>query len=190
MLQSKKYHIAGFLLLAVAQWLLPTQMIWQEEQVAFKGQTFKFKTQPIDPNDPFRGKYITLRFEASTFTTANNGSPKWMRNDKVYALLEKDAEGFVTIKTLLKKAPTDQSDYIQTNISRINADGDSSHIILDLPFTRFYMEERKAPKAEKVYRAASANEKEDAYAIVKVFEGKAALQDVVVGGVSIKKLVE
>ena len=48
--------ITVFLLAAtcLVQWFVPLNMIMQQETVLKEGTPFKFKTQPIDPNDPFR----------------------------------------------------------------------------------------------------------------------------------------
>jgi uncharacterized membrane-anchored protein len=59
----KKTILPLFALTCLAQWFVPAQMIYDQEQVLREGKTYHFKTAPIDPSDPFRGKYITLSFE-------------------------------------------------------------------------------------------------------------------------------
>jgi uncharacterized membrane-anchored protein len=56
-------------------------------------------TQPIDPFDPLRGQYITIRYEISTVTGENLSV-----GDEVYVSLKDDAEGIARFtKTSIEK---------------------------------------------------------------------------------------
>ena len=46
---------------------VPAKMIFNKEAVLAQGKDYRFKTAPIDPYDPFRGKYIDLYYEANAF---------------------------------------------------------------------------------------------------------------------------
>ena len=59
-----------------------------------------------------------------------------------------------------------------------------------MPFDRFYMEESKAPKAEKVYNAANSDQRKETYALVYIKDGTAVLNDVIIDGQSIATYVE
>ena len=59
---NQKITIPAFILMVLAQLYVPASMIFQKERVITQGTAYKFRTAPIDPNDPFRGKYITLSF--------------------------------------------------------------------------------------------------------------------------------
>ena len=52
------YIFILFIIVVCAQLFVPSQMIFQQEDVLKTGTAFKFKTQPVDPSDPFKGKYI------------------------------------------------------------------------------------------------------------------------------------
>ena len=58
-----------------------------------------------------------------------------------------------------------------------------NQVTLFFPFSRFYMEEGKAQKAEIIYRRVNAG-----YALVKVYKGEAVLEDVLVKGKSLREL--
>ena len=47
-----------FIVVAIAQLFIPTQMILNQETILKTGKPYRFKTQPVDPSDPFKGKYI------------------------------------------------------------------------------------------------------------------------------------
>ena len=61
-----KIVIIAFVLLALIQWVLPARMIWEREEVLQIGKEFKFIVEPIDPEDPFKGRYINLNFKAGS----------------------------------------------------------------------------------------------------------------------------
>lgn len=65
-MNKKKILLLSFFLVAVVQLYVPSKMIWDREEVLRTGTEYKFRTAPIDPTDPFRGKYITLRFDDNT----------------------------------------------------------------------------------------------------------------------------
>ena len=62
-MKSRTLILTSFIAVALIQLLVPAKMIWDQEEVMRDGKVFRFKTEPIDPNDPFRGKYITLSFQ-------------------------------------------------------------------------------------------------------------------------------
>jgi uncharacterized membrane-anchored protein len=76
-MDRKKILILAFALMVVAQFYVPISMITESEDILSEGTPYKFRTAPIDPNDPFRGKYITLSFKENFCTVSDknqNGS--------------------------------------------------------------------------------------------------------------------
>ena len=51
-----KILLSVFILVALVQLFVPAKMILDREDILDMGKEYKFKTEPIDPNDPFRGK--------------------------------------------------------------------------------------------------------------------------------------
>lgn len=181
----KVITIALFVLMVVAQWFVPLSTIFQQESVRENGRIFRFKTQPIDPTDPFRGKYIVLRFEVDEFRTDTTES--WERGETIYLTLEDDSAGFAAITGVSKTPPAGSSDYIQARTTFDYGDG---LVGLKLPFDRFYLEESKASDAERAYWEATADTTQVAYAEVAVSGGNSALLDVKISGKSIVAIVE
>ena len=143
----KTFAIILFVFMCVAQWLVPGKMIYDSESVVTSGTVYKFKTQPIDPSDPFRGKYVTLSFEANTID--NPGDHQWQYNEEAYVTFAQDADGFAT-PVSISTTPPDEGSYLQTKVSYVDS-GSPSPVTFELPFDRFYLEESKASEAEKVY---------------------------------------
>ena len=176
------YIIIGFALTALAQLAIPAQMVWENEQAYANGTEYKFKTEPVDPTDPFRGKYILLNFEANSASVKDS---EW-HADEGYVVLGTDKEGFSTIDTLLENAPA-KGDYVKVKVNYYY--GTTAQV--EYPFDRFYMEESKAPDAEIMHRDyISKKNKVPAYAIVGVKDEVAVVKDVILDGIPIKEYVE
>ncbi len=58
-----------FVALVAAQALLPLALIAWNEQALASGTNVTLKTAPVDPVDPFRGRYVTLSYEISSLPT-------------------------------------------------------------------------------------------------------------------------
>ncbi|MFL9844130.1 GDYXXLXY domain-containing protein [Flavobacterium rhizosphaerae] len=180
-----KYIIITLAATLLAQLFVPLKMVYDNEITVTQGKIFRFRTKPVDPNDPFRGKYISLDYEADTIAALPG---VWEQGEKAYAMLEHDAEGFARISSLVHDRPDNDTDYIQVTLS-YNINGTQ---YFDLPFDRFYMEESKAPKAETAYREYNNRQSRvlPAYALVAVSHGNAVLKDVIIGGKPIKEYLE
>ncbi len=174
-----------FVLLAIVQVFVPLKMIYDTKTIIDEGTVYKFKTRPIDPTDPFKGKYITLSFDAENFIITDT---TLITKKEVFVSLENDNEGFARIKQLLKEEPL-KGDYFKAEVSYYNSY--DKQLNLNFPFNRYYMEESKAHKAETAY-AQYTNRKDckPAYALVAVKEGNAVLKNVIIGGMPIKEYVE
>lgn len=175
--------VATFLL----QWFVPFNMIMQQENILQAGTPFKFKTIPIDPNDPFRGKFVVLNFVANSFEVQNG--QQWSRGEPVFVKIQNDAEGYAEIASLEKIAPIDDAQYVKAEVRRVWGK-DPVTVQVRYPFERFYMKESKAPKAEAMFRDLWRDSSTTVYGLVVINEGRAALEDVLVDGVSIRDAVE
>lgn len=176
-----------FIVVVLLQLYVPFKMIWDNNDVLKSGKEFKFITMPIDPNDPLRGKYITLSYSETRKKVARKMD--FVTNEKIYVVIENDSKGFAKINSISKEKPS-TSDFIFTKISYINYDEDSLEIFIDYPFNRFYMEESKAPNAEKLYNETIRDTSKTTYGLVAIKDGEAVLKDVCIDGVSIKELVK
>jgi uncharacterized membrane-anchored protein len=162
-------------LLVLLQLWTPAAMIWNREDVLRSGKAFKFRSAPVDPNDPFRGKYIILSFKDNTFK--NREKAAWTTGETAYVQLTTDSAGYATILEAFKNKPGRGVDFVKTTINYINSD--SAHTVAVVwPFERFYMEESKAHNAEKIYSQSLADSNNITYALVKVKDGDAVLENV------------
>ncbi|PTX58724.1 GDYXXLXY motif protein [Kordia periserrulae] len=182
---KKTYIYLLFGLMVIAQIVASAQIVYKHETVINSGNVYKFTTAPIDPSDPFRGKYIVLDFDINSFPTTDED---WNYGEKAYLYLGKNANGYAYIDTLSKtKLANNPNDYILVELgSHYNG-----KIHFDLPFDTYYMEESKAYDAELLYRENNRRgEAQEVYAVVHIQEGTHVLTDVVVNGISIKDAVK
>jgi len=183
---SKKIIFGIFVLVAIAQLAAPLSMIAEQEEIVTDGATYKFRSRPIDPYDPFRGKYITLYFDQNRAKVEH--PEKWVDIEFGYFPIENDNEGFAIVQSPLLSPPNDR-DYLKMKLNNYYGSNDSI-VRYSLPFNKFYMNEDEALNAEKEYRRVNRDRnKENAYAVVKILEGEAVLQDVIIGGKSAKELM-
>jgi len=180
-----KNILIAFAITALAQLFMPVKMIYDCEMTAKEGTEYKFKAEPIDPNDPFRGKYITLSFSMQNLSTKDT---TWQAGETLYITLANDKDGFAKPAASSRNQPEGNVDYIHSKVLYRHSNGDLN---IELPFDRYYMEESKAAAAETAY-AEYANLKnyKPVYAIVAVKDGNAVLKDVVIDGMPIKEYVE
>lgn len=178
-----KYLFIAFIIVAIVQLSVPFKMIYDSEITEKNGTVYRFKTAPIDPTDPFRGKYIALNYELNSFITKDT---TWTAGQEVYLLLDTDKDGFAKVKGISRKRPDSGTDYINTSIMH-NFKG---KLMFDLPFDVFYMEESKALEAETGYAEYSRRrDAKPAYALVAVLNGNAVLKDVIVDDIPIREYV-
>jgi hypothetical protein len=133
----------GLLALAiVAQLALPLRYIWRGQQALAQGTPYRLATAPVDPYDPFRGRYVALGFRAFPRIAASQPGEVW------YLPIAAGADGYAVFGTALRERPA-SGDYL-----RLRADA-LQRGWLRPPFDRYYLDESLAPEAERAYRALS-----------------------------------
>jgi uncharacterized membrane-anchored protein len=183
-MKTKTIILVAFFIVAVAQLLVPAKMIRDQENILQHGRAFKFRVAPIDPTNPFRGKYITLYFDENQFKVF--GDTVWNYGEPIFVELITNKNGFAKIKAVSKTRPQDE-DFVKAK-ARYYYSGDGT-LTIDYPFSEYYMEESKAPEAEQRYNESARDTTQIAYALVKVFHGESALADVLINDKSIREIV-
>lgn len=171
-----------FLVLAFLQVAAPFVLIRKHEAILKEGKTFKFRTAPVDPFDAFRGRYVALRLEQDKVLMPEGMDLE--SGEKICANITTGEDGFARISGLSKYPPIGLS-YMKAKIRYISG----KDVFLDLPIDRYYMEEKAAKLAETVYRAHSRPEKRDAYVLVRIKDGDAAIDKLYIGEKPIEELV-
>ena len=185
----KKIVFIIFVVVCLIQIAVPSKMIMDKEEILSVGHMYKFRTAPVDPYDPFRGKYVTLTFDARNVTAGDDSV--WNTGESVYVLLGTDTAGYAMVQDIMHVSPSEENvnvDYVTGVVKYAYG----KEVTIEYPFERFYMDENKAPEAEKQFNEANQrnNTEQEAYAVVYVKNGEAALKDVMIDGVSLRDLTE
>jgi uncharacterized membrane-anchored protein len=167
----KTLRIVIFLVVALAQLAVPASVVWKRGRTLVYGRVWKFKTEPVDPVDAIRGRYISLKLAAEKAREQPEPSGELKPSTQIYVTLKEDAEGFAHVD--------------QINTNRITGDDvvqvetgywSDGWLHVHFPFDKFWVAEQIAPEAERVYRENSRRGKENAYVTVRVRNGDAALE--------------
>ena len=113
----KKMMMALFVVMCLAQWIVPGKMVYDSENTIAEGVLYKFKTAPIDPSDPMRGKYITLSFQENFLLFTD--SAEWQRGDEIFVTFTTDSAGFAVPEQVYHTKPEAES-FLETFVEHIN----------------------------------------------------------------------
>ncbi len=185
-----RYWIFG--LICVAQLAAPVSLVVKHEQTRATGSLWKFQTAPVDPSDPFRGKYVRLSFAATRQAVPFAANQKHNPHERrMYAELAVDQNGYERLVRLHRKRPS-AGDYLDVVVqARTDSGNPQEHgrtpaVYVQLPFDRYYLPEDKALKIERAYNQASREAQGSTYAEVRVRDGHAALVALVLNGQRVK----
>ena len=178
----------AFAIMVAAQLWVPTSMIFAKEKVIKNGTAFKFRCAPVDPANVFKGRYIVLRYNINQMKIADTtGMSDSYYNQPVFVSLTTDSLGFAKIDNVQMEAPESGHYVAATANARLYSTPPSWFI--NYPFTQFYMEEYKAPIAESIYNKNNRRDSSNVtYALVKVLDGDAVIEDVIINEESIIEL--
>jgi uncharacterized membrane-anchored protein len=205
----------ALLVTALLQIAAVTWMIASREIVLATGIEVKFETRPVDPADPFRGRYVALSFDASDFASEADLDPD---SGPLYAILDIDQDHYATI-TAIHTSPPAEAPYLTitkwhrtwfaaapvpaanatATTEAVEADTttpQANHYFLTLPFDRYYMNEKAAPLAEAAYREALQQASADPagpkgnYLAVRIRSGKAVARQLYIAGRPVEELLK
>ena len=186
-MNNKNLLLLAFILVAIVQLYFPAKMILDNENILKTGTEYKFRTAPIDPNDPFKGKYISMRYEENSVVVETDKD--WINGETIYVILTTDNNGFAKIRSVSKEKPAGNQEFVKAKVGYFTGKN-SMTLIINYPFDRYYMEESKAQDAEETYRQSLQDLKQSTYALVYIKNGNAVLKDVLIDGISIRDIVK
>jgi len=146
------------------------------------------KLSPIDPNDPFRGKYVALRFEQNWVNV--HDLDNWKYEEELFVNLKIDAKGFAKVAGISKSKPAAGTSFVKAKVDYVSNENGLKKLYFTYPFDRLYLEETLAQEAEETYAETQQDTTQIAFALVKIKDGDAVLQDVFIDSVSITEIVK
>ena len=174
-----------FVVMVIAQLAVPASMIFKRERTLSSGTLYKFRCEPIDPYDAFRGKYVWLRV-APEGTATWNGAPL-PRGRAVYVTLTKDVDGFAVIQGLQLEKP-ESGDFVKATVQWETSGVEE--VALEYPFDRYYLEESKAPLAEIAYRESLWEQQRSTYITVYLRDGFGVINELYIDDTPILDFLE
>ncbi len=141
-------HLLTFslILVIILQICFPLYNVWSQEQILKHGQLIKFKIEPVDPYDAFRGRYVTINVESPSLKVPLNED--FSANQPIFVLLENDSSGITDMIGVTQNADTEA---LKMRIDEWSIDSDGE-IYFRFPLNRYYLDENKAPIADKISR--------------------------------------
>ncbi|MCS6244347.1 MAG: GDYXXLXY domain-containing protein [Opitutus sp.] len=178
----KTLSIIIFGLAALAQWLVPLTGIMQHEQTLAEGTLVKLKCSAPDPYDPLRGRYLAVRPEQREVSVP--AGAKLKRGMQVYASLSIGTDGLASVSHLSLEPPK-SGDFIRLKSGYVH----NEKTQLEWPFSRFYLNEKLAPEADRWF-AENLRSSKGIIAEVRVLNGRAVLADLSFDGKSFREILK
>lgn len=169
-----------FLLVALIQITVPASMIWKRHHTLRDGRAWKFRTAPVDPEDPFRGRYVALRFAAEQ--SAQPEEIAVHSSHSVYVRLKADPDGFAQVERVSEE-PLSGDDVVRADAASYYEG--KQHVTF--PFDQYWLDETIARQADRAYEEHSRRGADNAYVIVRVRDGDAALEQLYIDGVPLRE---
>lgn len=190
-LWNKKIWLPLAGLVFLAQLFVPAYMIFEQKQTLSKGVLYKFQVRPIDPYDPFRGRYVVLSFDADRAAKPvidlDDESKKLPHDSWIYASLTNDDDGFAKVQHLTLEPSNGEADYLRVKVKYNQKENLYS---FDIPFDRYYSPENKAYAIETNVRSRSRRNEDKVYVAVKIYKGKGTIEDLFINETPILDFVE
>jgi len=183
--KNKKILLILFGIVCLVQIALPLRTVFEKQELLNEGDTYRFRLQPVDPVDPFRGRYIILRFADRTYKHPKGEKSTLVKGEEIFVELELDDQEFAVPKAIHKSTP--EGVYIKAKVDRNNIW--KTKTFIEYPFERYYMQEDKAERAEQITRSIRSDSIE-AYAEVVISNGEGVLKDVKIGEKSLSDIIE
>ncbi len=172
-MNRRNWILLAFGIVVFAQLAVPAWSIIGHERTLREGRVFKFRTRPVDPADAFRGRYVWLSLEPDAVTVPEVSH--WDYNQKAFAVLGTDTNGFVIVQRLDRVQPGDEP---AVRVRTGWRDTRTHEIHIQWPgLDRYYMAEDKAPAAETAYRAHSLRTNQTCHVTVRVRGAHAVIEN-------------
>lgn len=192
---NRKLLLILFGLVVIVQLGVLIKMIWDSENVINSGTAFQFELQPIDPNDPFRGKFMTLNFEQSEFKT--DTCHLINREQDAFVVIQNGQDGYAKIKSIDFEQPLPNEYYIKSKVycngfygtaTSNNTNSKITHYTyrIEYPFERYFMNEKTIKTAEEKVRVALRDSTARVYGEVRIKADQSRLTSVLIDGVPIE----
>lgn len=195
-MRNKKWILLALFLLTVAAGVAyPVVKIVRYDFPLTPPAVYRFEAGIVDPYDPFRGRYVTLSPLPSEVVL--HEEKDFGYGDDAYAVLSVDVRGIAQVVDLAEK-PQAGKDAVRVNVywprrvrDRDGEETDAYAYRISLPFTRFYMNEKLAPEAERVVEEAARRNDGACVIVVNIYkDGNYSIKDLELEGMPIREYLK
>lgn len=192
---KRTLKITLLILMVILQLAVPLYMIKSHQITLQEGQQFKFKAAPVDPYDPFMGRYISINLEERSIPVED--IRQYRSGKTIYVALENAADGYAKVSGISFNRPNNPA-YFKTKIAYIqntfgspmeldtdNLNPIPGKVFLVIPFNRYYLPENLAIKAEKDWNKVLTSRNNEVFITVRIHQGNSAIENVYISGESI-----
>ena len=182
-------------------------LIWRYEQVVRHGTEVRFRCEAYDPYDPLRGRYLrtTVRESCTNLLIEGEVKESWRRR-ALYAKLEQGTNALWHVTAVAEAPQSDGGIWVKRERTSINhllnwsarsrgideswedfekrRKASPLAALVEMP-DQLFVNERLAPKAEKVLREATSAKGKGAVAVYRVKDGEIVITDIEIDGVSV-----
>jgi len=181
-MSTRGVRIILLIVVALVQLTVAGGAIIRSETALRSGEVFRFRIQPVDPVDAFRGRYVAIRF-ALDRAPAPDGLEVVPRQ-WVFVPLLVDDDGLAAFGPAALEPPASGA-YLRLRSGGIYPDEDGlRRVWVSLPFNRYYMDETLAPEAERAVWNRRGGRR-DASVTVRVRKGVGVIDELYIGDVPI-----
>ena len=174
----------------IMQIIVPAFLVYKYENTLKHGEVYRFNVSPIDPYDPFRGRYVYLDFEL--VTVQYNGEKDIKYGQFVYANLDKDENGHAVFNEIFTEKPK-VGNYLKVKfLGNYGIFGeDDTRYNIGFIFDRYYSQESKALKIENAVsdnrgqRGVDNESAETVSARVRIKDGLGVIEELYIGELTI-----
>ncbi|NLV39657.1 MAG: GDYXXLXY domain-containing protein [Candidatus Hydrogenedentes bacterium] len=131
--------------LALAQLAVPARMFLDQHAVLTRGERLKIRCAPLDPVNPFMGRYVQLNLSAEVAAPGTRPARTGEMHD-AWVTYTLDEEGFVNPTALHWVRPKDTPSLKVRTWGRV----DEGKTTFSYPFDRYYMNEKRAPEVDRL----------------------------------------
>ena len=183
-MNGRRLRFLLFVVVAVAQLAVAGGAIFRSELALRTGEVFRFRIQPVDPVDAFRGRYVAIRF-ALDRAPAPDGL-ELRPNQWVFVPLQVDGDGLAGFGSATLTRPASGA-YLRLRSGGVYPDEEGQRRAwVTMPFNRYYMDENLAPEAERAVWGGRRGQRE-AFVTVRIRNGVGVLEELYIGEVPIHR---
>lgn len=176
---KKSAVITLFVLLNLAMLTAAGWKIYQAHTTLLDGRPYRVRITGHDPADIFRGRYLRFAMPDTARARSDKLPPDARR---AYVTMSEGPDGFAQFD-LLSPRPDRTIESLAVKLQRWNHM--DNHFIP--PFNRYYINERQAAKAEKLF--LEAVRRKEAVLLFRVKDGFAVIEDIELGGRPLRELL-